>query len=53
MHGFIQDETGSMSIEYALCVMAGSLIAGVLIAVLISQSVADALTKLIADALSP
>ncbi|SES05252.1 Protein of unknown function [Actinokineospora terrae] len=53
MHDFLHDETGSVSVEYALCVMGAALLGGVLIAILISDQVSAALTKIIIDALSP
>lgn len=53
MHDFLHDETGSASVEYALCVLGAAMLGGVLIAILISDQVSTALAKIITDALSP
>ncbi|RLK59882.1 DUF4244 domain-containing protein [Actinokineospora cianjurensis] len=53
VHDFLHDETGSASVEYALCVLGAAMLGGVLIAILISDQVSTALAKIITDALSP
>ncbi|WP_084467572.1 DUF4244 domain-containing protein [Actinokineospora inagensis] len=49
----MHDDTGSISIEFALCTLVAAVLAGILLLVVKSPAVSHALSALIARALSP